>query len=97
MAMNVKLFGGINVVEQPEATGLPQEAVTAWDSVNLGELVGANYKVISYIGNQLAQGVNHFFLVQQTIVLAEPVRHIAVVTINEFAGNYSVTNIERLY
>jgi len=97
MAMNVKLFGGINVVEQPEATSLPQEAATAWDSVNLSELVGANYKVISYIGNQIVQGVNHFFLVQQTIVLAEPVRHIAVITINEFAGTYSVTNIERLY
>ena len=97
MAMNIKLFGGINVVEQPEATNLPEEATKAWENVNLGELVGANYKVISYIGNQLVQGINHFFLVQQTIVLAEPVRHIAVVTINEFAGTYSVTNIERLY
>lgn len=94
--LNQKLFGGINVIEQTKATNLTPEAQKAWDEA-FGEFVGANYQPISYVGSQVVQGINHIFLAQQDLALKEPVRHVAVVTINEFAGTYSVTNIERLY
>lgn len=88
-------FGEIEVIEQQELTKMPQKAASAWHGVN-GEIIGASYKTIAYIGGQPVRGVNHIFIAQQTLILANPERHIVLVTINEFNGVYNIVSIERI-
>ena len=87
-------FGGIEVVEQTEMKMFTQRAASAWGVMN--DLVGANYKPMAYVGTQIVKGVNHFFIAEQTLVTATPIRHIVLVTINEFDGNYSLVSVENI-
>lgn len=88
-------FGEIEVLEQTELTTMPQEAASAWTGA-MGEIVGNEYKPIAYIGGQPVKGVNHIFIAQQTLILAKPERHIVLITINEFDGNFNTVCIERI-
>lgn len=88
-------FGAVEVIEQQELTKMPQEAASAWHGVS-DNIVGASYKPIAYVGGQPVKGVNHIFIAQQTMILAVPERHIVLVTINEFDGNYNIASIERI-
>lgn len=89
-------FGGIEVVEQTEMKMFTQRAASAWGAIN--DLVGARatYKPVAYVGTQVVKGVNHFFIAEQTLVTATPIRHIVLVTINEFDGNYSLVSVENI-
>lgn len=88
-------FGAIEVLEQQGLTKMPQEAASAWSAFD-GTMTGAGYKPIAYVGKQVVKGVNYVFLAEQTLITANPERHIVAVTINEFNGNYGVVNIERI-
>ena len=93
--MNV---GSIEVVEQQGLTKMPQEAASAWSSFDgsMGLYGRAGYKPISYVGKQIVKGVNHVFIAEQTLIIAEPVRHIVIVKINNFDGKYSIAGIEQI-
>ena len=86
-------LGGIEVLEQQGMTAFTQSAASAWSAFD-GSMVGAGYKPIAYVGKQLVKGTNHIFIAEQTLILAQPVRHIVLVTINEFEGNYTTVSIE---
>ena len=88
-------LGAIEVVEQQGLTKMPQGAASAWSAFD-GSMTGAGYKPIAYVGEQIVKGTNYVFLAEQTLILAQPERHIVAVTINEFNGNYNVVNIERI-
>lgn len=88
-------FGEIEILEQKGLTEMPQEAASAWHGA-MGEILGASYTPIAYVGGQPVKGVNHIFIAQQTLILAKPERHIVLVTINEFDGNYNTVAIERI-
>lgn len=60
-------------------------------------MTGAAYKSIAYVGRQIVKGVNYVFLAEQTLITAQPERHIVAVKINEFEGNYTVAAIERIF
>lgn len=92
----INLLNEVEVVEQQEMTKMPQKAASAWSGA-LSELLGAKYRPIAYVGNQVVKGINHVFIAEQTFTTANPVRHIVTVTINEFGGKYSMTAIERLF
>ena len=77
-------------------TKMPQKAASAWSGAKT-EMAGATYKPMAYVGSRVVKGINHVFIVEQTLVLAKPVRHIATLTINEFNGEYTITSIERLF
>lgn len=89
-------FGAIEVIEQQELTAMPQEAASAWFST-MGDICGAQYKPLIYVGGQPVKGVNHVFIAEQTLILAKPERHIVTVVINEFDGNYNLVSIERIF
>lgn len=89
-------FGGIEMQEQPGMDKMPQKAASAWSGAIDGKLVGASYKPLVYVGTQVVKGVNHIFIAEQTLVVATPERHIVLVTINEFDGNYSLVGIDRV-
>ena len=88
-------FGEVEIIEQQDLTSMPQEAASAWTGA-MGDIVGAQYKPIAYIGGQPVKGVNHIFIAQQTLILAKPKRHIVLVAINEFDGNFNTVCIERI-
>ncbi len=89
-------LGGIEIQEQIGMTSMPQKAASAWSGALEGKLVGATYKPIAYVGTQVVKGVNHIFIAEQTLIVATPERHIVLVTINEFDGNYSIVGIDRI-
>ena len=89
------IFGGINVVEQQELTKMPQEAATAWDAVE--ELVGAKYKPVAYVGDQVVKGVNHVFIAEQTLMTSTPERRIVTIKVNVFEGKAEHLTIERIF
>lgn len=91
-----QFLGGIKVEEQPISGGMQQKAQTAWDAA-MGELVGAEYAPISFVGNQVVHGLNYWYLAQQRIMSVEPVYHIVKICITEFAGNYELTSIEKIF
>lgn len=89
-------LGGIEVVAQQGLSKMPQKAASAWAAFDDG-ITGAGYKPVAYVGTQVVKGTNHIFLAEQTMVLANPERHIVVVTINEFDGKYHLVSIERIF
>ena len=89
------IFGGINVVEQQELTKMPQEAATAWDAVK--EVVGAKYKPVAYIGDQVVNGTNYVFIAEQTLTAATPERRIVAIKVNVREGKAENLTIERIF
>lgn len=59
---------------------LPQKVATAFDSLNI---VGAEYELIAYIGNQVVNGTNHAVLAKQTILNGRDTENIVVMIFNE--------------
>lgn len=88
------MFGKINILDQNEMTTFPQKAASAWTVMS--DITGASYKPFAYVGTQLVKGVNHFFLAEQTIITRQPERHITLVNINEFDGNFKLVAVERI-
>ena len=87
-------FGSIEVVEQ-KGCQLPQEAASAWVAFD-GSMTGAGYKPVAFVGTQAAKGTNYVFLAEQTLILAEPERHIVLVKVNKFGGKYTPAGIEQI-
>ena len=88
-------LGSINIVEQQGTAKMPQEAASAWSAFDTN-MVGASYKPMDYIGTQIVKGTNYYFIAEQTLILATPQRHIVLVIVNEFEGNYTIKGIEQI-
>lgn len=56
-------FGGYEIINHP-VNKLPQDVASAVGIVNSSPLLGATYNPIWYIGKQLVNGVNHFFIAE---------------------------------
>jgi len=92
--------GGIKFEEFKGLTAMPQKAASAWSGgVEQKGLVGASYKPVLYVGEQLVKGTNYHFIAEQTLVLREPETHLVKMAINEFNGEYSIVkgSIVRIY
>lgn len=75
------------------STGMPQKVATAF-SEKFGEMVGASYVPIAYLGEQLVNGKNHAILAEQTLVVNVDVCNIVMIILNEQAGEFSVVSID---
>lgn len=82
------MFGKIEFEEFEGLTKMPQKAASAWSAVD--GIVGASYKPLLYIGEQVARGTNYWFICEQTLVTATPAKHIVTLAINEFNGTYMI-------
>lgn len=85
-----KIFGGIDIDVITDLTKLPQKVASAQSALETAGITGASYKVLVYVGDQLVRGTNYWFIAEQTVVLAEPEKHIVIVAINEFEGEYEI-------
>lgn len=102
MFVNDAMLGGNEVQEQKEMTDFTQEAATAWAAIdgelNHHDMVGAPvYKPVSYLTKQLVRGMNYKFLVERTHLTTTLSRRLYIITVNEFAGNWTVVSQEQLF
>lgn len=74
------MFGGIKLERFEGLTRLPQKAASAW-SVMEG-LVGVSYKPLIYLGEQLVNGVNYWFIAEKTTITREPIRRVIKMAIH---------------
>lgn len=73
-------FGGYQIVNVP-ANKLPQDAASAISSVN-GELLGATYQPIWYVGSQVVNGMNHLFIAEEIRATKKATKMIVGLVIN---------------
>jgi hypothetical protein len=74
---------------------LPQKAASAWSGA-FGGIVGASYTPLLYLGEQLVKGTNYYYIAQQTLVTATPIKRVALVVINEFQKKYEIVGVEKI-
>lgn len=78
------LLGGIRLADNFSATKMPQGAASAWVALDGLEFTGAGYKPLLYVGNQPVNGVNYWFIAEQTIYYSEVERHVVKLAVREF-------------
>lgn len=84
------MFGKIEFTNFESPTKMPQKVASACSALETAGLVGAKYKPLLFIGEQVSKGTNYWFIAEQTLVTANPVRHIVTIAINEFNGVYAI-------
>ena len=80
--------------------GMPQQVATAFGDI-LGNLFGAQYNPIAYLGEQVVNGTNHAILAEQTVVTGIDQKNIVLVVLNEKPGSiagkdFALVGITRL-
>lgn len=88
------MFGKIRYENFTGLTTLPQKAASAWSI--LENLVGAQYKALLFLGTQVVKGTNYYFIAEQTLILATPIRRVVKVCINEFDNKFELINVEEI-
>ena len=93
-----KLLGGVMVDVISDLTKLPQKVATASVALENTEIVGAGYKPLIYIGSQVVKGVNYYFIAEQTLMTAGLDKHIVIIAVNEYQGEYKtvLANVIRI-
>ena len=90
------LAGGWTEFTDQPAVNLPAEVEKALEDA-LNGLTGAGYEPLAYLASQVVAGMNYSILCRQTLVTAEPVVRLAVVTVNTAPdGTSSLVNIAGL-
>ena len=81
------MFGKIELENFNALTEMPQKAASAWSTVFSGYF-GASFKPLLYVGKQDVNGVNHWFLAEETFVTLGGERRIVLFAINELDGKF---------
>ena len=84
------MLGKIDFEEFKGLTSMPQKAASAWSALETSGMTGSSYKPLLYIGTQQVHGTNFWFIAEQTLVTATPIRRIVTIAINECDGMYSI-------
>lgn len=75
------MLGQIELEKFDGLTRLPQEAASAW--AVMSDLCGAIFKPILYVGKQQVNGVNHWFIAEETQITLDGERRLVMLAINE--------------
>ena len=81
------MFGKIQL-ENFDACKLPQKAASAWSAVE--NLIGATYKPMVYLGEQIVNGTNYYFIAEQTLMTHPLIRRVIKFAIYEHDGEYQL-------
>ena len=81
------MFGKIQL-ENFDACKLPQKAASAWSAVE--NLIGATYKPLLYLGEQIVNGTNYYFIAEQTLMTNPLIRRVIKFAIYEHNGEYEM-------
>ncbi len=89
------VLGGWNL-DEIKGCNLPQKAQSAFTSV-MGDLVGADYEPIAYLGSQIVNGTNYRILCIKTPVIPNGEKSIVKVIVNDAAdGTARLVSISRV-
>lgn len=88
------MFGKIELEKFEDLTGMPQDYASAWNA--LEKLVGASYKPLLCLGKQIVEGVNYYFIAEQTLTTHPPLKRIVRVVINGFNDGYRLVSVEEI-
>ena len=75
------MFGSWNY-DEIKGVNLPQKVATAFTAVT-GELVGADYQPVLYVGKQVVNGTNYCILAVQRIIAPAGEKRLVKMIINE--------------
>lgn len=75
------LFGGWNL-DEVKGCNLPQKVQSAFTAVT-GELTGADYEPIAYLGSQITNGTNYRILAIQKLITPNAEKRIVKMIIHE--------------
>ena len=81
------VLGGYEIVNIP-ANKLPQEAASAMGAAN-GDLLGATFAPIWYVGKQLVNGTNYLFIAEEIRTTKNQDKHIVGLVINVPPGEHA--------
>ena len=85
-------LGGWNY-DDLKVCNLPQKAQSAFTDV-MGDLVGADYTPVLYVGSQPVNGTNYCVIALQTSVTAHPEKRLMKLIINvDAAGKSSLVSV----
>ena len=86
------VVGGWTIIGEGKAQ-LPEEAEQAFKTVT-EKLLGADYVPVAYLGSQVVAGMNYAILCTRTLVTANPVTDLAVLTVYvDLTGSAELLNI----
>lgn len=88
-------FGKIELEHFNGLTSMPQKYASAWDGA-FEHWVGSSYKPLLCVGKQIVEGVNYYFIAEQTLTTHPPLTRIVCLAINEFNGKYKVASVEEI-
>ena len=75
--------------------GMPEKVATAFSEIQ-GQLLGAEYTPIAYLGSQLVHGTNHAILAEQLLITGKDSKNVVLMILNELDGKFTIANIERV-
>lgn len=73
-------------------TDIPEEAKEAFDAA-LTEFVGSSVKPFAYLGSQVVSGIDYIFAAEVTPITENPVKKVAVVTVNGLTNKIYFKNV----
>lgn len=74
---------------------LPQKVASAFDEL-FGEMVGAQYGLIAYLGSKVVSGTNHAILATQTMITGNDVHNVVLIVLNEKDDKFSIVEITNI-
>lgn len=81
-------LGQIELENFNDLTAMPQDAASAWAKVT--ELTGATFKPILYVGRQIVDGINHWFIAEETRITLGGERQLVMFAVNENSGGFEL-------
>ena len=85
--------GGWTVNGEYGEAELPEEAKAAFDKALEG-YTGVGFTPVAYLGSQVVAGTNYAFLCKSTVVTADPITNLKVVTVyNDLEGNATIKDV----
>lgn len=85
-------FGGYEILNIPVNT-LPQDVASAMGAVNSTPLLGATYNPIWYVGKQLVNGTNYFFIAEDIRSTKNKDKSIVGLIINVPLGEHAMQGV----
>ena len=83
------MFGQIQLEQFKGLTSMPQKAASAWDGAFSAEMVGAQFKPLLYLGQQVVNGTLHWFIAERTQPYRFEIRNVIKMAILEKDGQYT--------
>ena len=83
------MFGQLQLEQFTGLTSMPQKAASAWDGAFATEMVGAQFKPLLYLGQQIVNGTLHWFIAERTQPYRFEIRNVVKLAIVEKDGQYT--------